>query len=61
MLFLFMDKGIYRRLGEVNKVYECRVMIIVVIIEDLEIVMLEMFLRRIFVIIKILFLEERGF
>ena len=61
MLFLLMDKGIYRRLGEVNKVHECRVMIIAATTEDPETAMLETFLRRIPVTIKIPSLEERGF
>ncbi|MDX5727214.1 sigma 54-interacting transcriptional regulator, partial [Clostridioides difficile] len=61
MLFLLMDKGIYRRLGEANKVHECRVMIIAATTEDPETAMLETFLRRIPVTIKIPSLEERGF
>lgn len=61
MLFLLMDKGIYRRLGETNKVHECRVMIIAATTEDPQTAMLETFLRRIPVTIKIPSLEERGF
>lgn len=61
MLFLLMDKGIYRRLGESNKVHECRVMIIAATTEDPQTAMLETFLRRIPVTIKIPSLEERGF
>lgn len=60
MLFLLMDKGIYRRLGEVNKVHECKVMIIAATTEAPETAMLATFLRRIPVLIKIPALEERG-
>lgn len=60
MLFLLMDKGIYRRLGECNKVHECKVMIIAATTEKPEAAMLETFLRRIPVLIKIPSLEERG-
>lgn len=61
MLFLLMDKGIYRRLGESNKVHKCNVMIIAATTENPETSMLETFLRRIPVTIKIPSLQERGF
>lgn len=61
MLFLLMDKGIYRRLGESDKVHKCNVMIIAATTENPETSMLETFLRRIPVTIKIPSLQERGF
>lgn len=60
MLFLLMDKGVYRRLGETNKVHECKIMIIAATTENPQEAMLETFLRRIPVIIKIPALDERG-
>ena len=46
MLFLLMDKGIYRRLGESNKVHKCNVMIIAATTENPETSMLETFLQK---------------
>lgn len=60
MLFLLIDKGIYRRLGEGNRVHESKIMIIAATTEEPENAMLQTFLRRIPVIVKIPSLEERG-
>lgn len=60
MLFLLMDKGIYRRLGEVNKTHHCKVMIIAATTENPQTSMLETFLRRIPVTIQLPALAKRS-
>lgn len=60
MLFLLMDKGIYRRLGEVNKTHHCKVMIIAATTEDPQTSMLDTFLRRIPVTIQLPALSKRS-
>ena len=59
MMFLLMDKGIYRRLGEVNNTRKARVLIIAATTEEPQSVMLHTFLRRIPVIIRLPELNER--
>ena len=59
MLFLLMDKGVYRRLGEVKATHKSNVMIIAATTENPETVMLETFLRRIPVVIKLPTLKQR--
>lgn len=59
MMFLLMDKGIYRRLGESENTRKVRVLIIAATTEEPESAMLHTFLRRIPVVIKLPSLEER--
>lgn len=59
MLFLIIDKGIYRRLGESDNVRKAKLMIIGATTEDPKSVMLATFLRRIPVLIKLPNLNER--
>ena len=59
MLFLLIDKGIYRKLGESENVNKVKVRIILATTEDPDSVMLQTFRRRIPVLIKLPSLEER--
>ncbi|MDI3480672.1 MAG: hypothetical protein PWQ97_327 [Tepidanaerobacteraceae bacterium] len=59
MMFLLMDKGIYRRLGESENTRKARVLIIAATTEDPETAMLRTFLRRIPVVITLPALKER--
>lgn len=59
MLFLIIDKGIYRRLGESDNVRKSNFMMIGATTEDPKLVMLSTFLRRIPVVIKLPNLDER--
>lgn len=60
MLFLLMDKGVYRRLGEAEATHKSNVMIIAATTENPENVMLDTFLRRIPVLIKLPSLKDRD-
>lgn len=59
MLFIFIDKGIFKRLGDVMKEREFKVLIICVIIENLILILLDIFNRRILMKIEILLLRDR--
>ncbi|MFZ7130864.1 MAG: sigma-54-dependent transcriptional regulator [Eubacteriales bacterium] len=59
MLFLLMDKGIYRRLGETDTSREAKILIIAATTENPRSVMLDTFLRRIPAIIDLPSLEKR--
>jgi len=59
MMFLLMDKGIYRRLGESENTRKVRVLIIAATTEEPETAMLYTFLRRIPVVIRLPGLQER--
>jgi len=59
MMFLLMDKGIYRRLGESENTRKARVLIVAATTEEPQSAMLHTFLRRIPVIIRLPGLQER--
>lgn len=59
MMFLLMDKGIYRRLGESAGAREAHVLIIAATTEDPQFAILHTFLRRIPAIIRLPSLQER--
>ncbi|HHW02544.1 MAG TPA: sigma 54-interacting transcriptional regulator [Thermoanaerobacterales bacterium] len=59
MMFLLMDKGIYRRLGESENTRKVRILIIAATTEEPETAMLQTFLRRIPVVIRLPGLDER--
>lgn len=59
MLFLLMDKNIYRRMGEVDNNREANVLIICATTEDMESTLLKTFLRRIPIVIKLPSLAEK--
>ena len=58
MLFYLIDKGIYRRLGETTANKQSNVMLILATTEKPEEIMLQTFLRRIPVMIKLPPLKE---
>ncbi|MCR1898279.1 sigma 54-interacting transcriptional regulator [Irregularibacter muris] len=60
MLFILMDKGMYRRLGETKNIRHSQVLIISATTEDPKSTMLDTFLRRIPVTIEIPSLENRS-
>ncbi len=60
MLFLLMDKGIYRRLGETEVHRKASLMIIGATTENLDTSLLKTFLRRMPVVIKMPPLSERS-
>lgn len=60
MLFLLMDKNIYRRLGETEEIREANVLLIGATTEDANSTLLKTFFRRIPMIIKIPQLRERS-
>lgn len=60
MLFLLMDKGIYRRLGETEGHRKASVMIIGATTENTDALLLKTFLRRMPMVIKMPSLEERS-
>ena len=60
MLFSLIDRGEYRRLGESNKIHHADVLIISATTEQLEVSILQTFLRRIPNIITIPPLRERS-
>jgi len=59
MLFLLMDKGIYRRLGETDKYRQATVLIIGATTENINSALLKTFLRRVPMTINLPSLEER--
>lgn len=59
MLFLLMDKGVYRRLGETDEFRKASVLIIGATTENLNTSLLKTFLRRMPVVIHLPALEER--
>ena len=59
MLFTFIDKGMYRRMGEMNNDRTSRVLIIVATTENPESSLLKAFTRRIPMVIKLPPLRER--
>lgn len=59
-LFTFMDKGIYRRMGESDNWHSVDVRLIFATTEKIEDIFLETFIRRIPLTINIPTLEERG-
>jgi transcriptional regulator with AAA-type ATPase domain/transcriptional regulatory protein LevR len=60
MLFLLMDKGIYRRLGEAKETNKSNVLIIAATTEEPEKVLLDTFRRRIPVVINLPDLSHRS-
>lgn len=60
MLFYLIDKGLYRRLGETTVSQQSNVMLILATTEKPEEIMLQTFLRRIPVMIKLPALKERN-
>lgn len=60
MLFLLMDKGIYRRLGESDIVHKATVFIVCATTEDIHSSLLGTFLRRIPVTINLPALQDRS-
>lgn len=59
MLFQLIDKGVYRRLGESESTKKVKVMLILATTENPKSAMLQTFLRRIPVFIKLPSLDER--
>lgn len=59
MLFLLMDKNIYRRLGETENTRDADVLLIAATTEDVNSVLLKTFLRRIPMVIKLPALSDR--
>lgn len=59
MLFLLMDKNIYRRLGETENTRNANVLLIAATTEDVNSVLLKTFLRRIPMVIKLPALSDR--
>lgn len=57
MVFYFMDIGSYNKLGEIDRYCKVSVLLIGVIIEDLNFILLNIFIRRIFIIIIMLFFD----
>jgi len=60
-LFVFLDQGIYKRMGENDTWHKADVRIVMATTEDLESSFLETFLRRIPIVVNIPSLEERGY
>lgn len=60
MLFLLMDKGVYRRLGETDKYRKANVLIIGATTENINSALLQTFLRRIPMVINLPSLEDRS-
>lgn len=61
MLFYLIDKGLYRRLGEVDACHKAQVMIICATTENTESALLKTFIRRIPMVINLPPLKERTF
>ncbi|HBM75520.1 MAG TPA: transcriptional regulator [Clostridiaceae bacterium] len=59
MLFFLVDKGVYKRLGDPNKDYYAKVLIICATTEDIKTALLQTFTRRIPMVIKLPSLMER--
>ncbi|WP_368018343.1 sigma 54-interacting transcriptional regulator [Olsenella sp. AGMB03486] len=60
MLFTFMDRGVYRRLGETDAEHRAKVMLICATTEDPSSTLLKTFMRRIPMVIEIPALSERS-
>lgn len=60
MLFTFIDRGVYRRLGETNNDRQAQVLLVCATTEDTSSSLLQTFIRRIPMRIKIPSLIERG-
>lgn len=60
MFFTFMDKGVYRRLGETECERRAKVLIIIATTENPDTMLLKTFTRRIPMVITIPALKERG-
>lgn len=60
MLFTFIDRGIYRRLGETNSERHAKVLLVCATTEDTNSTLLQTFIRRIPMRIEIPSLIERG-
>lgn len=61
MLFYLIDKGLYRRLGEIDALHEARILIICATTENPESALLATFMRRIPMVIKLPPLIQRTF
>ena len=59
MLFLLMDKGVYRRLGETEETRNASILLIGATTEDINSFLLKTFLRRVPMVIKLPSLLER--
>lgn len=59
-LFLFMDDGIFRRVGENSGIRKSNVRLLFATTEDLDALMLKTFLRRIPIIVKVPPINKRG-
>ena len=59
MLFLVMDKGIYRKLGETDSIRKANIMIVGATTEDTNSTLLKTFLRRVPMTIQLPSLEDR--
>lgn len=59
MLFLLMDKGIYRKLGETDQFHKASVLIVGATTENVNTALLKTFLRRMPVVIRLPALNER--
>ncbi|WML34845.1 PRD domain-containing protein [Clostridium sp. OS1-26] len=60
MLFYLIDKGIYRRLGEVDEEHKAKILIICATTENVESALLKTFTRRIPMIIRLPALKDRS-
>ena len=59
MLFLLMDKGVFRRLGEAESARHAKIFLIAATTENIDSIMLSTFVRRFPVLVNIPNLEER--
>ncbi len=60
-LFTFLDKGIFRRVGENDKWHEATIRIVMATTEDIKSSFLETFIRRIPIVVTLPSLDERGY
>jgi len=60
-LFTFIDKGIFRRVGENDKWHKANIRLIMATTEDINSSFLETFIRRIPIVVTLPSLEERGY
>ena len=60
MLFYLIDKGLYRKLGDMEVQYKAELMIICATTEDIQSALLKTFLRRIPIIISLPSLKDRS-
>ena len=59
-LFVFLDQGIFRRMGESEGWHKAKVRMVMATTENLESNFLDTFLRRIPIVVQIPSLRERG-